>query len=292
MAEIVKVLNDLELHGALVLADNLSEFPANPRLGTFCIKDRMLYCFIRVGSLDTWYPFSNKSHAYIHTQGIPALTWVVNHSLGTDYTWFQVQDESGNIMAVKRTAIDNNSFELNFTSAAKGTVVVVAADTIDVPVVKSSLLDFGNVQLDSTGIKVDGTYVLSSWDIPTQVESLVTQHLNSDTYNQLKLENAEISTKSVAFATTAEQILDAAPIATFRTLKYLIQATLGNSFESIEITLIHNNIDVYMLESNLVSTSSVLATYDADIAVGNVRLLVTPTSPNVNFKLIRTAIIV
>jgi len=293
MAESVKVLNDLEVHGALVLADNLSEFPPNPALGTFCIKDRMLYCFIKVGSLDTWYPFSNTSHSYIHTQGVSELTWTVNHSLNTDYVWFQVQDDSGNIMSVKRTTVDKNSFQLNFTTPVKGTVVVVAADTIDVPVVKSSLIDLGNVQMDATGIKVNGAYVLSSWDIPAQVASLVAQHLAADTFNSLTFENAGIITKSVSFAaTTANQILDAAPIATYRTLKYLVQATLGNIFQSIEITLMHNNVEVYMMESNVIHTSTELATFDADISVGNIRLLVTPTSANTNFKLIRSAIIV
>ena len=170
-----RIYNDVALHGALVMSKNESGFPENPQIGTIIVKDYCLYAYIRIGGMETWYPFANKTNSYVHVQGEAALTWTVDHNLGTDDVWMQVKDESGNIVRVGKTTIDENSFTLNFTQATKGTVVVVAPDTIDVPGVKATSINVANdsVIIDNSGVRVNGSYVLTSANIETQINNAV-----------------------------------------------------------------------------------------------------------------------
>lgn len=170
-----RIYNDVALHGALVMSKNESGFPENPQVGTIIVKDYCLYAYIRIGGMETWYPFANKTNSYVHVQGEAALTWTVDHNLGTADVWIQVKDESGNIVQVGKTTIDENSFTLNFTQATKGTVVVVAPDTIDVPGVKATSINVANdsVIIDNSGVRVNGSYVLTSANIETQINNAV-----------------------------------------------------------------------------------------------------------------------
>ena len=170
-----RIYNDVALHGALVMSKNESGFPENPQVGTIIVKDYCLYAYIRIGGMETWYPFANKTNSYVHVQGEAALTWTVDHNLGTDDVWIQVKDESGNIVRVGKTTIDENSFTLNFTQATKGTVVVVAPDTIHVPGVKATSINVANdsVIIDNSGVRVNGSYVLTSANIETQINNAV-----------------------------------------------------------------------------------------------------------------------
>jgi len=174
MTEHVKVLNDLELHGALIMPDDNADFPLNPALGTFVIKDRCLYGYLKIGGMETWYPFASKTNSFIHTQGVPALTWTVTHNLGTSNVWIQVKNEQGNIVGVGKTDVSDNQFQLNFTSAIKGTVVVVAPDSVDVPVVKASLIQVGaNVEINTTGVLINGQYALTAANISAEIQAAI-----------------------------------------------------------------------------------------------------------------------
>ncbi|CAB4122433.1 hypothetical protein UFOVP35_17 [uncultured Caudovirales phage] len=170
-----RVLNNLALFGALVMETNEAGFPADPQIGTFIIKDQCLYGYLKIGGLETWYPFASKTNSYIHNQGAESLSWVVNHGLGTSNIWFQVKNQDGQIVSVGKTDIDSNSFRLNFTSATLGTVVVVAPDTIDVPQVKATAIDVANgvVHIDDMGIKVNGQSVLTSANIASDIATAI-----------------------------------------------------------------------------------------------------------------------
>ncbi|NBS94083.1 MAG: hypothetical protein EBT27_10235, partial [Betaproteobacteria bacterium] len=125
-----RIYNDLALYGALVMEVNETGFPANPKVGTFLMKDSNLYGYVQIGGLETWYPFSHKTLSYIHSQGLDSTTWVVEHNLGTTNVWIQVKDQNGNIVSVGKEDINNNSFRLTFTEAVRGTVMVVAPDSV------------------------------------------------------------------------------------------------------------------------------------------------------------------
>jgi precorrin isomerase len=169
-----RVLNDLSLVGALVFETDNADFPANPAIGTFIVKNSNLYGYVKIGDLETWYPFSHKTNSYIHVQGANSLTWTVNHNLGTSNVWIQVLDTNGNIVSVSKQTIDNNSFRLNFTESVRGTVVVVAPDSIDVPAVKATSISVGTgVTIDTSGVYVNGAAVLTNASITAQINDAV-----------------------------------------------------------------------------------------------------------------------
>lgn len=202
-----RIYNDVALHGALVMSKNESGFPENPQVGTIIVKDYCLYAYIRIGGMETWYPFANKTNSYVHVQGEAALTWTVDHNLGTADVWIQVKDESGNIVQVGKTTIDENSFTLNFTQATKGTVVVVAPDTIDVPGVKATSINVANdsVIIDNSGVRVNGSYVLTSANIETQINNAVAVETSARISADSTLQNSIDA--EVARATGVEGLL-------------------------------------------------------------------------------------
>lgn len=88
----------------------------------------------------------------------------------------------------------------------------------------------------------------------------------------------------VTSATTANQVLFTSAAAGFRTTKYLVQITSGSVYQATEIVLIHDGTNVYKSEYGQVFSGAVLATFDADINSGNVRLLTTPTNAVTTYK--------
>jgi hypothetical protein len=169
-----RIYNDLALYGALVMSVDESGFPANPKIGTIMIKDKCLFAYIKVGDLETWYPFASKTNSYIHTQGLDSSTWVVYHGLNSTNLWMQVKDQNGNILSVGKQDIDANSFRLTFTSAARGTVMVVAPDTVDVPLLKASLIQVGqNVEINTAGVYINGSPALTAANIQGQIDTSI-----------------------------------------------------------------------------------------------------------------------
>ena len=184
-----RVLNDLSLVGALVFETDNADFPANPAIGTFVVKNSNLYGYVKIGDLETWYPFSHKTNSYIHVQGANSLTWTVNHNLGTSNVWIQVLDTNGNIVSVNKQTVNDNSFRLNFTESVRGTVVVVAPDSIDVPAVKATSISVGTgVTIDTSGVYVNGNPVLTNASITAQINDAVAAVVGAapDALNTLK----------------------------------------------------------------------------------------------------------
>ena len=178
-----RILADLALFGALVMESNQAGFPENPKIGTFIIKDQCLFGYLKIGDLETWYPFASKTNSYIHTQGLASTTWVVNHMLGTNNVWYQVRDSQGQIVGVGKSDIDQDKFALNFTEAITGTVVVVAPDSLNVPTIKASSITIaeGAVEVNSGGVFVNGSRVLTNANIADDIAAAVAPKANQAT---------------------------------------------------------------------------------------------------------------
>jgi phage-related tail fiber protein len=170
-----RILNNLSVHGTIAMSDNRNDFPANPAIGTMVVKDQCLYCYIKVGGLETWYPFASKTNSYIHSQGLGSLQWIVQHNLGTTDVWTQVKDGSGTIVQALVETVDENTLRVTFTQATTGTVIVVAPDSIDVPQMKASVVEVGDgyVIIDNSGVRIDGEYVLTSGNIEFYAQQAV-----------------------------------------------------------------------------------------------------------------------
>ena len=83
-------------------------------------------------------------------------------------------------------------------------------------------------------------------------------------------------------ATTANQVVTAVSSSTYRTAKFIIQATdaTGGKYQSQEILAVHNGSSVAHTEYTAINVGGAVATYDVDISGGTLRLLCTPLSAN------------
>ena len=133
MSEQVKVYADVGLDSNLLFNTSNNDFPENPSVGLFTIVNQVLYGYLRIGGMTTWYPFSSVRQSYVHTQETPSLVWTVVHNLNSENVWYQIQDTSGNLVMASKREIDANSFQLLFTVERAGTCLVVGPDVIDVP---------------------------------------------------------------------------------------------------------------------------------------------------------------
>lgn len=93
-------------------------------------------------------------------------------------------------------------------------------------------------------------------------------------------------------ATTANQVADTYSATGFRTAKYLIQITSSTSYHATEMLVIHDGTTVSLVRYADIMTGASLATIDADISAGSVRILVTPTNAATTFIIARTLFVV
>jgi hypothetical protein len=101
-----------------------------------------------------------------------------------------------------------------------------------------------------------------------------------------------VGTSVTLATTTADQVIYSLDASIYRSVKFMVQISRGSDYQVQEILLLHDAVDTYLTQyAQLLSGNNlVLATYDADLSGGNVRLLVTPTYTNTTFKIYGTAV--
>ena len=108
--------------------------------------------------------------------------------------------------------------------------------------------------------------------------------LDLGTSNIVRLEGATATKTS-----TASAMIDSFSSSTYQSASYQVQIRRGNDYHTTSINLVHANSAVYISEYGTVITNESLATFDADIDSGNVRLKAAPTSSDSTvFKIFRT----
>ncbi len=108
--------------------------------------------------------------------------------------------------------------------------------------------------------------------------------LDLGTNNIVRLEGATATKTS-----TASSMIDSFSSSTYQSASYQVQVRRGNDYHTTSINLVHANSSVYLSEYGTVITNESLATFDADIDSGNVRLKAAPTSSDSTvFKIFRT----
>ena len=170
----IQILQDVAIHGGIQFIDAKADFPENPSIGTMILKGTAIYAYITIGGMETWYPFANRTNSYVHTQGLAATSWYINHNLHTTDVWVQIKDDSGKIVMATVTQIDADNTRIDFTTAIKGTAVIVAPDSIDVPEIKASLITVGpNVEINTNGVLINGSYALTEANIEQQIADAI-----------------------------------------------------------------------------------------------------------------------
>ena len=72
--------------------------------------------------------------------------------------------------------------------------------------------------------------------------------------------------------------IDTFDASVFRSAQYQVQITQGSSYHVTTLNVLHDGSSVYLSEFGTIKTGSSLATFDADIDSGNVRVRATPSS--------------
>lgn len=88
----------------------------------------------------------------------------------------------------------------------------------------------------------------------------------------------EASSNSVTTTTTANNVVDSFPKASYRSAKYTVQITSGSDYHVTEVLLLHDGTDVFITEYGTIYTNASLGNVTAAINSANVELLVAPTN--------------
>jgi hypothetical protein len=91
-------------------------------------------------------------------------------------------------------------------------------------------------------------------------------------------------------ATTANQVIDINSSTAYRSVSYAVQVTSATAYQSCNINVIHDGTTAYISEFADIATGAVLASFDADVSGGNLRLLTTPVNAATTYKVIKTMI--
>ena len=100
-----------------------------------------------------------------------------------------------------------------------------------------------------------------------------------------------LSSDTLTTTSTSADTISSVSATVFRSATFQVQVTRGTQYHMTTINVIHNGTVAFMSEYGTIRTGAVLATFDADISGGNLRLRATPTSADSTvFKLSKTTI--
>ena len=141
----------------------------------------------------------------------------------------------------------------------------------------------------SGNISVAGTI---TYDDVTNVDSLgiVTARNGIEIGPNSATTIVSLDAATATTTTTSESDIDTFSASVFRSAQYQIQISRGSLFHVTTLNVLHDGTTVYLAEFGTVKTSDTsLATFDADINSGNVRVRGTPTSSDSTvFKISKT----
>jgi len=100
-----------------------------------------------------------------------------------------------------------------------------------------------------------------------------------------------LSSNTLTATSTSTDTVASISASVNRSATFQVQVTRGTQYHMTTINVIHNGTVAFMSEYGTIRTGAVLATFDADINSGNLRLRATPTSADSTvFKLSKTTI--
>ena len=148
-------------------------------------------------------------------------------------------------------------------------------------------------RITSVGTAVSITPAFSSiTSKPTTVSGYgITDALNTTSNNNIPLTYGDIGSATLTTsATTANQVVSSDSATAYRSVSYNVQITSATAYQSCSINVIHDGTTAYIVEYGDIATGAILASFDADISGGNLRLLTTPVNAATTYKVIKTLI--
>jgi len=167
------------------------------------------------------------------------------------------------------TATGNNKV-LVFNADGNGTKFVGIASTSLINVVTGNLDVTGNISCAGTVTYDDVTFV-DSIGVVTARSGI---ELGAGSITPVISFEAATETTT----TTSASTIDTFTAATYRSAQYQIQITQGTNYHVTTLNVLHDGSQVYLTEFGTLRTGVALATFDADISSGSVRVRGTPTT--------------
>jgi len=140
--------------------------PTDPMMGQMSLVDGVLYIYVTISGVTTWFPLTNGKSSYVHTQSVAAEQWVVNHGLDSQNFIYMCYDANHNLTMANVVSQDNNSFTVQMSTAGTGTVVVFVESEVFLPTVGANnvatqtlTVDGGTVVVDTNGVVVNGVNI-------------------------------------------------------------------------------------------------------------------------------------
>jgi len=140
--------------------------PNDPMLGQMALVDGVLYIYVTLTGITTWFPLTNGKSSYVHTQSVAAEQWTVNHNLDSTNFIYMCYDDAHNLTIANVVASDLNSFTVQMGTSLTGTVVVFVESEVYLPTVgadnvatQTLTVDNGTVVIDSNGVVVNGVNI-------------------------------------------------------------------------------------------------------------------------------------
>ena len=202
---------------------------------------------------------------YAETAGI--ATYATSSGIATYAPTAGIATDATNAGYAKTAGISTTSQGLSGTPSINVQDVVGVAATFT-----------GNVTIGGTLTYEDVTNI--------DVVGLITARSGVDFGSPavLRLEGAS-STKT----STSQASVDSFTAASYRSAQYQVQITRGSIYQMTTINVLHDGTNAYLSEFGTIRTGVNLATFDADINSGSLRLLATPTSSDSTvFKITKT----
>ena len=138
----MQVLATLDMRGNMIQSmslENLTEFPAVPRIGSLnMIQKRLMLC-IDLGSnaqdpVPFWLPMSSEVQMFKFNQPVAATNWIVEHNLNNPTPVFQVYDADGEIFTPNAVVIvDANTLSIEVLTPMQGSVTVLSGTMFGTP---------------------------------------------------------------------------------------------------------------------------------------------------------------
>jgi len=137
-------------------------------------------------------------------------------------------------------------------------------------IIASSATISGNVSIGGTLTYEDVTNVDSI--------GIVTARSGIEIGSGTNISIISLQAASSTTTTLSSTSIDTFDINIYRSAQYQIQITRGTFYHLTTLNVLHDGTDVYISEFGTIKTSESLASFDADINSGSVRILVIPTS--------------
>jgi hypothetical protein len=143
---------DIRFAGSIGFNKSYTEFPANARPNTIIVKTGVPYIYTDLGAgFHSWFPMAVKQSSYIHSQGVAANTWTINHNLdSTNYGLF-IYDENHTLVSATHEPLTANTVSVNFSSATMGSAVLFAVESFASSSITSTELVIGTLTITDDG---------------------------------------------------------------------------------------------------------------------------------------------